>query len=388
MAMKFGDEVELDQLAATLLHSRNGEASLELLSNEAALHALFENLRSGSITINKISFSIIVMLLDHWKRSDHPRELPSIIYTYIEVIDQFIYFSTLGKDSAKDSFASASKVLKEPSNPEPVLYFLPQKFFPERRLYRVTREDMGRIVREKAWSKFPDPHKCENWIKLPHWYDRLEIGSKATLRMSVAHENSVSRGGTESLSSKENVAQMIFQLRTARKRHRTGAALERGSSIFKPKIDNKGVSPTSRKASSQGFPEFEEIDSPLIIPGMKMSTKLEMIGSPDSTPPIFETPRKELESQKEDSLPFRSSTRELQDYNNMSHLEMASDRAGFAIYEAGSTQEVSYLSKPESLFESLSGSGHGFEGVVASLGVSKHVRRYTLNLPRSKFIPK
>ena len=387
MASKFSDEPYLERLARTLLGSENCQASAELLSNEAALHALLENLQSRSMTLGKKSFCIVLLLLNHWKQSQNPCELPSIFYTYIEVIDQFIYFSSLGSGSIRESFTSASKVLKEHTNPEPVLYFLPHKFFPERRLYRVSHEDLTRIINEQAWNRFPDPHRCEYWVKLPSWYDSVEIGSKATLRMSYVKENSVSRGGTDSLSGKDNVAQMIFELRTNRKRYRTGATLQRGSSIFKPKLEVKGVSPTSRKASSQGLPESEDFGSPLIVPGLKLGAKLELLNSPDSkSPSQYEVIRKVTPETRGPS--YQNKARGHNDLPNTSNVEQPSEVVALRIGEAGSTQETSFFSKPESLFESLSASGAPSEQAVRNLGISKHVRRYTLNLPRSRFLPK
>jgi hypothetical protein len=389
MVDEFNEELYLEGLAESLLYSRNGQASGDLLYNEAAIHTLFENLLSRSTNLSKKSFCILVMLLDYWKCHQQKIELPSIFYTYIEVIDEFIYFSSLGNGSAKHSFSYASKVLKEPTNPEPVLYFLPQKFFPERRLYRVTREDLSRIIKEKAWKKFPDPHKCENWVKLPGWYDELDIKSKATIRLSYIKESSVSRGGTESLSGKENVAQMIIQLRTARKRYRTGATLERGTSIFKPKTDVQGVSPTSRKASSQGFPETEELGSPLILPGMKISSKIDARFSPESeSPSQMYTPRKELIAADLKRIENARTREEIAIIQNISQAELTSESPAFAIYEAGSTQELSFFSKPESLFESNSGSAGLTVPDAHNLGVSRHIRRYTFNVTRKKFIPK
>lgn len=387
MTSKFSDESYLERLAHSMLGSENSRACTELLSDEAALHALLDNLQSRSMTLGKKSFCIVLILLNHWKKSLNPCELPSIFYTYIEVIDQFIYFSSLGRGSIKESFSSASKVLKEPTYPEPVLYFLPHKFFPERRLYRVSHEDLTRIINEQAWNRFPDPHRCEYWVKLPSWYDIIEIGSKATLRMSFVKENSVSRGGTDSLSGKENVAQMIFELRTNRKRYRTGATLQRGSSIFKPKLDEKGVSPTSRKASSQGLPEAEDFGSPLIAPGLKLGAKLELLNSPDSqSTSQYEVFRQTGTDTRAPA--YHNLARGREELRQTPNSEQQSQMIALRIGEAFSVQETSFFSKPESLFESLSASGAPSEQVVRNLGVSKHIRRYTLNIPRSRFLPK
>lgn len=176
MNTTYSTEISLEKMIAVLLdENKNPDFIDRLLGEETTLFEILSNLSSKGISqlVVKLSFCIIILLVSEWKKRGKPQDLPTVFFNYFKVTGKFIHFAYTKEIDEHDLEIYCEPLLEQSADSSHLLLFVPDKFIKEKRLYKITKEDIERIKNSGKWSKLPDPHNCQSWIKLPSNFNQL-----------------------------------------------------------------------------------------------------------------------------------------------------------------------------------------------------------------------
>ena len=226
-------EKDVQRLITKLLERSDPGFGTALLQNESEIFKIVSNLndRESTQLLVKVSFCLLVLLIDEWKHEESEWDLPPFLYNYFKIVDKYIYFS-YSSDVKEDVFEIYKGALLEQSREdENILLFVPEKFIQERRLYKIRHQDVKRISDSQAWQKLPDPHLCKSWIKLPPHYERLKKSQVITKKFTKEL-----LGGVD--YSEESVAKKLIVRNQQTGKRNTLNNEKPKSSIFKRKVES------------------------------------------------------------------------------------------------------------------------------------------------------
>lgn len=243
-------EKELQGLIIRLLGSTEPDLGEKLLLDEAAMFRIASSMndRDSSQLLVKLSFCVLVLLIDEWKQRGYQWDLLPFLYNYFKIIDKYIFFS-YSNDQREELFEVYRGALLDMSKEEEnILLFVPEKFIQDKRLYKIRKEDIKRIAVSQAWQKLPDPHMCKCWIKLPPHYERLKKSQVLTRKFSKELLEGVDY-------SEEVVAKkIIIRNQQSEKRNTLNHICPPKSSIFKRKVESdKCGGPKSESVITPGI---------------------------------------------------------------------------------------------------------------------------------------
>lgn len=233
MNTSLSSEEGLELLVGRILENTDPDFTINLLRDEGVLFEVLSNLsyKGTPQLIVKLSFCIVLLLVNEWKRRASNKDLLPMFYNHFKVTGRFIHFAYTKPLAQPDLEVYSENLLEQSADASHLLLFVPDKFIKEKRLYRITREDIARINNSRSWQKLPDPHNCQSWIKLPIQYQTMKQNeqSKKLSRQIL--------GGID--STEESIAKkLIFRNNQSSKRSTILSDVPK-SSLFKRRIDSE-----------------------------------------------------------------------------------------------------------------------------------------------------
>ena len=176
----------LEVLVQRILDNTGTVYPLDFLTNESMLFEILSNLSSKGIsqTSLKLSFCVVFLLISEWKKSSSNKDLLPVFYNFFKVTGKYIYFTYANLPKEQDLEVYPDSLIEQYGNSNHLLLFVPDKFIKDKRLYRITYDDITRISQSKSWHKLPDPHNCQSWIKLPSRYQSMKINELMNKKFS------------------------------------------------------------------------------------------------------------------------------------------------------------------------------------------------------------
>lgn len=250
MNSSIATEEELEILVRRVMDSNDPEFAIKILKDEITMFEILSNLSYKGVPQLKVklSFCIIILLVDHWKRLATIQDLPPMFYNYFNVTGKFIYFTYNKSSCNKQLEIYSESLLEQSADNSQLLLFVPDKFINEKRLYRITLSDIERISCSRSWSKLPDPHNCQSWIKLPLHFN-ISGKTESSNRLS---NDLICRAETR----QESVAKKLIFRNNSSSRKPTVKSDTQKTSIFKRQVDHEnagGTKSTTHSSPSGGI---------------------------------------------------------------------------------------------------------------------------------------
>lgn len=246
----------LESLALELVSSQGQVKAKKLLEDEAALSRILDSLSiKESSGLRKLSLFNIVLALQHWKENPESLEaFPLLLFSWFKVVDQFLVVSLTQRDQGSKFFADHCDELKSQTRKNDIIMaFVPNKFLSEKRLYFLTKADVGRFAKANQWEKLVDPFNCQCWIKVPPSASVKKLSGLFNAEISQAHGPNVAKRilKRQASSQKSNSKSSTSEHKTSIfKRLQEQSYLSKGletthSDLISPRKDEEFQRPTT-----------------------------------------------------------------------------------------------------------------------------------------------
>jgi len=266
-----------------------------IVEDEASVFNLISTVQDGHAkpVMRKMSFCVILMILDYWKTAPNQAFLEMILNQF-KLVDRFLYSCAGHDQEAREIFNNSRDELETRGKSQGVLaLFIPNKYLQEKRLYSISKSDAERLISTGQWDKLIDPMVCQCWIRLSSEARAMTHSKKPSITSLAGLAKKASDGSESSL-----VAKHFFQRNQTISRKPSATKISQGtrqrSSFFKPthepsanskahELESILVSPGREDSitMAKGWPQnFEDVRKNIT----NRSTRVTSGTTPDPTP--------------------------------------------------------------------------------------------------------